>query len=95
MVQDRLQRFREHNQVSLLHYMSSRNVFRVTKKDLTICQYLVRGMKRNSLHMEHDQENLLHNQFHKAISAAMESLDSEEGLVDGEGSGDLVDQAEY
>ena len=44
--------------------------------------------------MEHDQENLLHSQFHKAISAAMESLDSDKGLVDREGSGDLVDQEE-
>ena len=64
------------------------------KKDLTICEYLVKGLKRNMLDMEHDQENLLHNQFHKAISAAMLSLDSEEGLVDREGSDDPVDQAE-
>ena len=45
--------------------------------------------------MEHDHESLLHNQFHKAISAAMASLDSEEGLVDREGSDDLVDKEEY
>ena len=61
----------------------------MTKKDLTICEYSVKGLQRNRLDMEHDQENLLHNQFHEAISAAIESLDSEEGLVDREGSGDF------
>ena len=67
----------------------------MTKKDLAICEYLDKGLKRKRLDMEHDQENLLHNQFHDALSAAIESLDSEEGLVDREGSGDPVDQEEY
>ena len=53
-------------------------LFSVAKQDLTICEYLVRGLKRESLHTEHDQENLLHNQFRNAISATISSLDSEE-----------------
>ena len=44
--------------------------------------------------MEHDQDNLLRNQFHKAISATVSSLESEEGPVDREGSDDPVDQEE-
>ena len=95
VVEESLQRLREHNQVSLAYYMSARKVFIVTKNDLTICGYLVKGTKRKMLDMEHDQAHLLHSQFHKAISAVMESLASEEGIVDREGSDDLVDQAEY
>ena len=77
--------------------MSSDNVFRVTKKDLTICEYPVKGLKRNTLDMERDQgqSNLLHYQLHQAMSATMSSLDSEEGLVDKEVSDDPVDQEEY
>ena len=67
----------------------------MTKKDLTISEYPVKGLKRKRLDMAHDQENLLHNQFYKAISATMLSLDGEEGLVDREGSDDPVDQEEY
>ena len=44
--------------------------------------------------MEHGQK-LFHNKFDKAISATMESLDSEEGHVDREGSDDPVGQEEY
>ena len=69
-------------------------LFRVTKKDLTICEYPVKGLQRKRLDTEHDQDNLLHNQFHKAISATMSSLDSEDGPVDKEGSDEPVDQEE-
>ncbi len=62
--------------------------------DLTICEYPAKGLKRKFLDMEHDQDNLLHSQFHKAISAALSSLNSEEGLVDREGSDDPVDREE-
>ena len=68
--------------------------FRVTKKDLTICEYMFKGLKIKRFEMEHDQDNLLHNQFHNAMSAAMSSLGSEEGHVDRKGSDDLVDQEE-
>ena len=57
-------------------------------------RYPVKGLHNKSLDMEHEQANLLHNQFRKATSAAMLSLDSEEGLVDREGSEDLVGQEE-
>ena len=63
----------------------------MTKKDLTIGEYPVKDLKRKRLDMEHDQENLLHNQFHKAISATIESLGRDEGPVDRMGSGDPVD----
>ena len=66
----------------------------MAKKDLTICAYPVKGLKRKSLDMEHDQENLLHNHLHKAISATISSLDSEEGPVERRGSDDPVDQEE-
>ena len=56
IVEESLQRLREHNQVSSVKYMSSRNVFRVNKKDLTICEYLVKGVQRKRLDTEHDQE---------------------------------------
>jgi hypothetical protein len=94
-VEESLKRLREHNQVSLVYYMCSRNVFRMTKKDLTICEYIVTGLARNRLDMDdHDQDKLLRNQFHNAISAAMSSLDSADGTVDREGSDDPVDQGE-
>ena len=80
--EESLQRLREHNKFSLVYYMSSNSVFRST------------NLKRKSLHMEHGHENLLRNQLHKAISATMESLDSEEGPVDREDASDPVDQEE-
>ena len=69
-------------------------IFRMTKKDLTICEYPVKGLKRKSLDMERDQHNMLRNQFHNAISATMSSMDGEDGPVDREGSDDPVDQEE-
>ena len=60
----------------------------MTKKDLTICEYMFKGLKIKRFEMEHDQDNLLHNQFHNAMSAAMSSLGSEEGHVDRDGSDD-------
>ena len=46
------------------------------------------------LDLQQDQENL-QRQFDKAISAALSSLDSEEGLVDQEESEGRVDQDGY
>ena len=63
IVEESLQRLREHNKVSSAHDMSSWNVFIVTKKDLTICEYPVKGLQRKRLDMEHDQANLLRNEF--------------------------------
>ena len=41
IVEESLQRLRGHNQVSFVYEMSSRNVFTVTNKGLTICEYPV------------------------------------------------------
>ena len=94
MVEESLQRLREHHQVSKAHYILFRNVFKVTNTVLNIIEFSVKGLKRNKLGMEHDQENMQHNQLHKAKSAAMSSLDSEEGPVDREGSDNPVDHGE-
>ena len=93
IVEESLQRLREHNKVSKAYSIPSRKSFKVTKNDLTICEYPAKGLKRK-FDPEQDQENL-QRQFDKAIYAAVPSLDSQEGLVDQEESEGRVDQDVY
>ena len=55
---------------------------------------ILSGARRGISCTENAKEHVLHNQFHETISAAISSLDSEEGLVDREGYDDPVDQEE-
>jgi len=69
-----LETLREHPLVLKAHYLPSRTSFKVVKKDKSTSIFWVQGLKKRKL--EEDDEDQVQSLFEKAVSAALNTLES-------------------